>query len=168
MDYQQTNTIDSQTMRHYSNDNLVVLHCHHYLSLFTQLADDAKYLDGPKILANTSKKIFKDVLSKYFKENNIIKLEDKIALSQDYFSKVGLGKMEIKYDDNIVILTKSHVDEGWIKKWNTSEKSINYFGAGYICAVFSIIREKDINIDNVFEIKSIAMGNDISEFLIKE
>lgn len=121
-----------------------------------------------KFLQIHQKKIFKDVLSKYFKENNIIKLEDKIALSEDYFSKVGLGKMEIKYDDNIVILTKSHVDEGWIKKWNTSEKSINYFGAGYISAVFSIIREKDINTDNVFEIKSIAMGNDISEFLIKE
>lgn len=168
MDYQQTNTIDTQTMRHYSNGDLVVLHCHHYLSLFTQLADDAKYLDGPKILANTSKKIFKDVLSKYFKENNIIKIEDKITLSENYFSKIGLGKMEIKYNDNKVILTRSHVDEGWIKKWNTSEKSINYFGTGYISAVFSIIHEKDINTDNVFETKSIAMGNDISEFLIKE
>jgi hypothetical protein len=57
---------DSKRMRHYINNELSVLHCHHYASLFSQLADDAKLLHGDKLLKQASEESFYPVLVDYY------------------------------------------------------------------------------------------------------
>ncbi len=43
---------DTKACRHYLNDKMHVLHCHHYATLYCQLADDCSILDAKRLLAN--------------------------------------------------------------------------------------------------------------------
>ena len=43
-------TFDDKTYRHFLNGEAMVLHCHHYMSLYTQLAETCKEYGGPRIL----------------------------------------------------------------------------------------------------------------------
>ena len=46
-------------------------HCHHFATLYTQLADDAKDFHGERLLKEASEDTFFHVLSEYFCANNI-------------------------------------------------------------------------------------------------
>ena len=58
---------DPISKRHYLNDIQSVYHCHHYTSLYTQLAIDAKETE---LLALSAEESFFEVLSTYYKKNN--------------------------------------------------------------------------------------------------
>ena len=59
---------DPVSNRHYLNDVCTVLHCHHYATLYTQLADDAEDFHGVRLMVEAAEDTFYEVLSKYYEK----------------------------------------------------------------------------------------------------
>lgn len=160
-------SFDPITKRHYINGFQAVLHCHHYSTLYTQLALDA---NEAELLKECARDSFRSILDSYFKENpQISTIQDKIDIAVQYYSLLGLGKMKVKYLGDYsgeVELISSHVDSGWIKKWGTYDKPVNYITAGFIEAMFESILNLPSGTFLANEVQSIVMGNSISLFKI--
>jgi predicted hydrocarbon binding protein len=161
---------DFEKKRFYLNKESTVLHCHHYTTLLTQLADDSRNFDGPEILYSTAEESFYPILTKYFQEHNITSHQDRVSIVQQYFSYIGLGLIKINFQDNksTVEMPYSHLDEAWIKKWKSSDKPVNYLSQGFLAAAFSAITDNKPETFKVQEIQSIACGADISKFTVKK
>lgn len=157
---------DFSRKRLYLNNEPIVLQCHHYTTLLTQLANDAAKFNGPKIMFSTSEETFYPILSKYFKENNVISYEDRASIVEQYYSYIGLGLMKLDIKEFTTELLHSHLDEAWLKKWSVSEKPVNYITQGFIAAAFSAITDNNPETFNVQEIQSIACGAETSKFII--
>ena len=169
MDFKVKHTFDPIKCRHYLNEELSVMHCHHYSTLYTQLAEDAELFDGRKILFDVSEENFFNVLKKYFTKNNISDLNDMVTIAEQYWSFVGMGKVKITslgVSCGGAELTSSHVDEGWLKKWGKHKSPINHITRGFLAAVWSLLNDVNIGIFEVVEVSSIVMGNAKSEFKI--
>ncbi len=160
---------DPKTCRHYLNDQVSVLHCHHYATLYTQLADDCGFIDAKKLLAEVAEDIFFDTLSSYYKKYKIDSVEDRIAIAVQYYALSGLGEMEVIYagiDSGEVELAHSHLDAGWIKKWGNREKPVNFITCGYISGMFSAIFDKPARSYITIETKGIVSGAERSNFKV--
>jgi hypothetical protein len=158
---------DPGSDRHYLNGIVSVLHCHHYTTLYTQLAIDAKETD---LLESVSEETFYSVLKNYYKDHGVSDIKEKIDLACQYFATVGMGRMEVIFAGNFsgkVNLLKSHVDEGWIKKWGTCHKPVNYIAAGFISALFNLLFDTPIGTYKAREQESIAMGAEKSVFCVE-
>lgn len=157
---------DAGRMRHYLNGQLSVLHCHHYASLYTQLAIDAQETE---LLAGVSEETFAGVLTDYFEANGVESIDERVAAACDYFAVMGLGKMSVSYlgnDSGQIVLEESHVDKGWIKKWGQFDAPVNHIGRGYIAGMFSAIWGKPLRTFQVRETESIVMGAEKSCFKV--
>jgi hypothetical protein len=133
---------DRKRSRHLTNGETYVLHCHHYATLYTQLAEDVSMTDGKKILIEVAEDVFGERLAFLFKSNQAENLEDKIQVAEKYYAFVGLGKMKVEYcgpNTGSVVLEKSHIDEGWMKKWGKREKPVNYITCGFIAGMFNAL-----------------------------
>lgn len=159
---------DFKTKRFYLNNEPTVLHCHHYTTLLTQLANDAAKFNGPQIMFSTAEETFYSILAKYFKENNVVSFDDKASIVEQYYAYIGLGLMKININESSVELIHSHLDEAWLKKWSVSEKPVNYITQGFIAAAFSAITDNTPETFNVQEIQSIACGTETSKFIIEK
>jgi predicted hydrocarbon binding protein len=159
---------DSEKARQYLNGVHSVLHCHHYTALFSQLADDAKLLNGPKLLADAAEEMAHDVLKDFFEYNKVENVNDRKTLVESHFSYVGLGKLKIELENESgsAVMESSHVDESWIKKWGNREQPVNYIGQGFLAGAFSAIFSEEINSFQVEEIESIVSGAERSTFKI--
>ncbi len=157
---------DAVKKQHYLNGSLTVLHCHHYTTLYTQLALDA---NETRLLAEPAEETFYGELAAYLKQQNITALTTKIELACDYYAAVGLGTMEVVSlgdDSGVVRLNSSHVDAGWLKKWGQHTAAVNYIGGGFIAAMFAVITGKPAGSFNAIETSSIVMGSPYSQFSV--
>ena len=157
---------DLEKTRHYLNGELTVLHCHHFATLYSQLAIDA---NETELLAETCQETFHSQLAEYYEKHSVESINDRIELASQYFVALGLGKLHVQYlgkDSGKVILTNSHIDEGWVKKWGKYDKPVNYIGAGFIAGMCAAIYNKPIGTFKVREDQSIVMGAEQSEFTI--
>lgn len=157
---------DKRTTRHYMNGQLTVLHCHHYSTLYTQLAIDA---GETKLLTEVSESTFYNVLTDYFENHTISNLADRVSIACQYYSAMGLGVLEvISMGENSgeIKLPYSHLDKGWITKWGIYDKPVNYISAGYINAMFSAVMNKPMNSFDALEISSIVKGDEFSLFKV--
>lgn len=161
---------DAQRNRHYLNNNLTVLHCHHYATLFTQLGLDAKEIvDGTRILKESIEDTFFEALSGYFSQNNVTEAGERMDVAVQMFSAVGMGKMSvISHSENggEVDMPVAYVDEGWLKKWGKSNSPVNFIGQGYLAAMFSAVYGKSCQTYTISETQSRVMGADKSVFKI--
>lgn len=161
---------DPQRKRHYLNNQLTVLHCHHYATLFTQLGLDAKEIvDGTRILKESIEDVFNEVLKKYYQQNNVTDTSDRVEIARKMFSAIGMGKMEVvSYDESggEIEMPFSYVDEGWLKKWGKSNEPVNYIGRGYLAGMFSAVYDKPCRAYKVTESQSRVMGAGKSVFQI--
>ncbi len=158
---------DPKSCRHSLNGETTVLHCHHYASLYTQLADDCSLLDAKKLLAEVSEETFYQILSDYYKNHNVTNLEDRFKIAEEYYSVCGMGKMEVICagpDSGEVELSHSHIDEGWIKKWGKRDKPVNFITSGYIAAAFAAAFGREMKTYTVTETESIVSGAEKSHF----
>ncbi|MBN2083178.1 hypothetical protein JW859_13350 [bacterium] len=158
---------NSQTCRHTLNGHTSVLHCHHYATLYSRLADDCGMLDGRKLLFECAEDSFLEVLCSYYAEQGIDSIEDRIAIAEQYYAVTGLGKMNIKCagaESGEVELLHSHVDEGWIKKWGKRDSAVNFITCGYIAAVFSAVFDHPARSYTVAEFASLVKGDERSRF----
>ncbi len=153
------------TNRHFLNGVQTVYHCHHFTTLYTQLALDA---GETNLLASVSEESFFKLLSDYYAENNISKINERILIATQYYSALGLGVIEV---ENLgafsatINSSNSHIEEGWVSKWGTYDKPINYIGCGYVSAMMSAILDKPIGTYGTHEIDSIVMGSKKTIFM---
>jgi len=160
---------DAARNRHYLNDQLSVLHCHHYATLFTQLALDAKDLvDGTGILKEAAEDVFYGVLTNYYQKNSVSDAQEKIKVAIEMFSAFGMGKMSVSGDagGGEVKLPHAYVDEGWLKKWGKFKAPVNFIGAGYIAGMFAAAYDKPSKTYKVEETQSRVTGAAESVFKV--
>ncbi len=156
--------LEAKSKKRYLNGISSVLHCHHFITLYTQLAMDA---EETNLLEEVAQDNFYDVLNKYFVEHNISDLQEKAEISCQYYSVLGLGTIDIKYisESSAEIVSKnSHIDKGWVMKWGNNDKAVNFIGRGYISAMLSVILAKPIGTFKTYEIKSIVKGDNETVF----
>ncbi|MCL1851435.1 MAG: hypothetical protein FWF88_00165 [Peptococcaceae bacterium] len=156
---------DKERCRHEINGLTAVLHCHHFASLTTQLANDCQLLDAKKLLMQCAEDTFHLVLTDYYQQNAITGIEERLHVGEQYFAEVGLGKLKVSYAgpySGEVVLEHSHLDEGWIKKWGRTDKPINYVGCGFVCALFAAAYNRNRREYTALELQSIARGADVS------
>ncbi len=160
---------DPRTSRHTINGETSVLHCHHYATLYSQLADDCGMLDGKQLLAEVAEDTFLKILSDYYKVNGLSCPKERIQIAEQYYAATGLGKLKVCFmgpDSGEVELPFSHVDQGWIKKFGRRDKPVNFITSGYIAALFSAVNGKPARSYQVIESQSIVTGAECSRFLV--
>jgi predicted hydrocarbon binding protein len=161
-------TFDEKIYRHYMNGRLSVLHCHHYMTLTTKAAEELNDLGGVRILRESAEDSIRPFLDDYIQQHGIASVEDKLSVGCEYYKVMGMGKMTAEGGDTggTVRLSKSHVDQGWIKKWGPHDKCINHFTAGYIAAMFGAAFGKPARSYNVTETAAIVKGDSESVFRV--
>lgn len=160
---------DPRSSRHYNDGAVSVLHCHHYITLYCQLADDAEQLNGKELLFKAAEMAFLPVLARYFERHAISELSDRVALAEEYWKLCGMGTLRFDYVGDMTAsahMDHSHVDEGWIKKWGKRDKPVNFVGQGYLAAALAAIHGRPVGSYKVNEIASIVSGEARSEFSI--
>ena len=155
-----------QSKRHSINGHDVALHCHHFTTLYTQLAIDS---NKASLLEDCAERSFYPMLAEYFRSKGVIGVANRIEIGCQLYAAVGLGSLSIRSlgnDTGEAEILISHVDKGWIKKWGKSDKPVNYIGCGFIAALVSSVLEQPIETFFVTEVSSIAMGESTSHFNI--
>jgi hypothetical protein len=156
---------DKQKCRHAINGLTSVLHCHHFATLTTQVANDCGLLDGKKLLAECAEDTFYLLLTRYYRDHSITGMAERVEIAEQYFSAMGLGKLKVKYAgpySGEVVLEHSHVDEGWLQKWGPADKPVNHIGCGYVTALFSAVYDRPRREFLAVEQQSIVRGADVS------
>ena len=163
-------SFDDNTFRQYINGFNFVMHCHHYMALTTKLALQLADIGGPEILAQTCEDSIRPVLDQYFRENGINAFKDRLEVGAEFFSFMGLGKLDISGSEGggRVLVLRSHVDEGWKIKFGKSSEPLNYFTRGYVAAVFAAAAGADARSYAVDEKTSIAAGGDSGEMQVSK
>jgi hypothetical protein len=166
-DFEIDHKFDPITNRHYMNGFCTVLHCHHYATLYTQLADDAEQFKGISLLKEASEDTFYEVLDDYYKKHGIETIDEKVSIAEQYWQAVGMGLIRFtgvgKYATTAV-MEYSHLDEGWLKKWGSRDKPVNFFTCGFVAAVAALINGKKPRSFTVKEHKGLVCGDDVSSF----
>lgn len=160
-------SFDQTRMRHLTEGRTTVLHCHHYATLFTQLALDADQFNGPALLAQASAEAFGSPLREYLSKHKVTERADRIAIAEQYFAFMGLGQVRFECSDGQAMATMrhSHIDEGWTKKWGQRQRPVNYVGCGYVQgAIAAIFYLKNAQTVTVRETQSIVCGASSSKF----
>jgi hypothetical protein len=163
-------TFDDKTYRHAMNGHESVLHCHHYMSLTTKLAEDFNDVGGVQILRETAEDTIRPLLDSYFSENSVKSTDERLKLGAEYYAVMGMGLMDVSGNDKSgkVVLKHSHVDEGWVKKWGKSKSFINHFTCGFVAAVFGAAFDMPPRSFRAEEISSIATGNEESVIAVSK
>lgn len=162
-------TFDNKTYRHYMNGFLSVMHCHHYMTLLTKLAGNFDDVGGLRILRESVEDSVRPLFTDYIQKHKLASPEEKLNVGKEYYSIMGMGIMEVKgsEQEGEVTLTRSHVDQGWIKKWGKHDKSVNHWTCGYIAAMFGAAFDKPPRSYETEEIASIIKGDKASKFTVK-
>jgi hypothetical protein len=162
-------TLDPDTYRNSLNGHPVVMHSHHYLALITKLVEDMQDIGGPTILQDVVEETMRLVIDDYIQKHGVSSASDKCNVGREYFSLFGLGKMVVTGDENggEVKLLRSHLDEGWVMKWGSHDKPINYVARGFIAAMFAAAFNKPMKSYSVTETESLVAGASESKFIVK-
>ena len=162
-------TFDDKTYRHYMNGFLTVMHCHHYMTLLTKLAKDFDDIGGTAILKESVEDSIRPLIDDYCAKNNLASFQDRLDVGREYYSVMGMGKMEVSGSEQggEVTLSRSHVDQGWTKKWGENDAPVNFWTCGYISAMFAAAANKPARSYEVVEESSMVMGNESSKFSVK-
>lgn len=155
---------DARAKRHFLNGVQSVYHCHHYTALYTQLAIDA---GETTLLSATAEECFYDILVQYYTKNEIKDYQSRADIACQYYSAIGMGLLELEHigdNSGVFVSKKSHLEEGWIKKWSNYDKPVNYIGCGYVSAMMSAILDKPLGTFVTSETESIVKGSEKTVF----
>lgn len=154
-----THRFDQQQKRHYLNGVQTVYHCHHYATLYTQLAIDA---GETNLIAECAEDSFYALFVAHFKQANLQDLAARIDMGCQYYAAIGLGTLALGFvGDNAAQLYSSHahLEQGWIKKWGQYDRPVNFIGCGYVSALLAAALDQPARSFNTFEVASIVVGD---------
>ncbi|MGB7135239.1 MAG: hypothetical protein WBD46_08115, partial [Acidobacteriaceae bacterium] len=160
---------EPRTCRHLVGDRTYVLHCHHYATLYTQLAEDCGMLDGKKLLAESAEDTFYQILCDFFAAQEPLSIDQRFAIGERFFSVTGMGTLSVRSagpECGEVVLPTAHLDAGWIKKWGKSDRPVNHIARGFIAALFAAAFARPSRTYTVTETASIAAGAPESRFVV--
>jgi hypothetical protein len=160
---------DPRRCRHLLEGRTSVLHCHHYSTLYTQLADDCIMLDARGLLARVSAETFFEILSGLQRKHGWHSPAERLAAAERYYAFAGLGKLKIVSagpDAGEAELERSHIDEGWVRKWGRRNEPVNFITQGFLAAAFAAAFDRTPSDYAVREIVSMVSGADRSRFLV--
>ncbi len=162
-------TFDQESYRHFLNGHEMVLHCHHYMTLTSKMAEDFGDIGATNVLMEVAEETMRPLFDSYIKQHGISSPEDRLAVGKEYYAVMGMGLMEVSgtADGGEVKLPHSHVDEGWIQKWGKRDTPINYFTRGYVAAMFAAAFDKPPQSYEVTETSSIVTGDETSTLVVK-
>ncbi len=163
-------TFDDKTYRHAMNGHESVLHCHHYMSLTTKLAEDFADVGGVRILREVAEDSIRPLLDSYHQTHRVPTGDERLEVGREYYSVMGLGEMEISGDETggQVKLHHSHVDEGWIKKWGKHDRFVNHFSCGFAAAVFAAAFDRPARSYLAKEKASIVIGDEMTVIAVTQ
>lgn len=162
-------SFDDKTYRHYLNGTLTVMHCHHYMALATQLAEQFADIGAPEIMAGAVEDSVRPMFDDYFLKNGVATVAEKMAVAMEYYSVIGMGKMTAKGNEQAgeVLLSSSHVDKGWEIKWGKRDTPMNYWTRGYIAAMFAATFGKPARSYKAEEVEALIAGAPQSKFIVR-
>ena len=134
--------------------------------MYTQLAIDARQTT---LLSDVAEDCFGDVLRAYYKTHALVEIDDRLSIACQYYSAVGLGKMVVRHlgpDTGEVEVERSHIDEGWLKKWGKYDRPVNYITAGFVSGLIAATFDLPPRSFEVTEVDSMAMGAQTGRFQI--
>jgi len=155
----------------YINSDPSVMHCHHYSAIFTRLAIDFESHGGTKNMAEAMEEAVYLALRKVFIGEEIKAVHERIRMVEEYFRLTGLGEIKLHADSatgGTATLSRSHIDEGWVKKYGNSKVPVNHVARGFLAGAFEVIHGKPLRSYDVEESASMAMGKAKGDFVIKE
>jgi predicted hydrocarbon binding protein len=160
---------DEKTYRHQINDVPVVSHPHHYTVALTQLAASLEEYNAIEILAESAEDSIRPFLDEQHARSNVSSPEEKLEETQKIYEYIGLGKIEYSGDEKEgeVVLTRSHVDEGWLSKLGRNDRPVNHLTRGLIAAMFASAYNVPGRSYEVTETASLVMGDSASRFSVK-
>jgi hypothetical protein len=151
------------------NGVTTVLHCHHYATLYCQLAEDAGMVNGKALMAKAAEYAFLPLLADYFTQHGVTGTDDRIRLVEEYWRMNGMGTLEfdcLGWMSATAVMAHSHVDEGWIAKWGKRGTPVNFIAHGYLAAAVAAIYGQPAGSYTVQETQSIVAGASESRFAI--
>ncbi len=160
---------DPRRSRHFVEGLTSVLHCHHYATLYTQLADDCTLLDARALLARVAAESFFEILVRIQRRNGLERPAERLAAAEQYYAFAGLGRLKVTAagpDAGEAELERSHIDEGWIRKWGRRDKPVNFITQGFLAATFAAAFDGRPAQYAVQEIASIVSGAARSRFQV--
>lgn len=162
-------TFDEETFRHSINGHEVVLHCHHYMTLTSKLAETFSDLGADQVLREATEDSIRPVLDSYFAEHNVTLPEERLAIGAEYYAFMGLGLMEVVgvAGGGQAKLKHSHIDEGWVKKWGNHTKPVNHVTCGFLAAMFAAAFSRPARSYKAGETASIVMGAPESVLVVR-
>jgi len=168
MSIQIEHSFDDKTYRHFVNGFLTVMHCHHYMSLATRLAEHFADIGAPRIMAESAEDSVRPMLDDYIAKHGITAPADRLAVGTDYYSAMGMGKLEATGTEagGEVVMKHSHIDQGWIMKWGNRDTPMNYWTCGYIAAMFGAAFGKPARSYRVEETASLVTGAPEGKFTV--
>ncbi len=161
-------TFDSTNYRHYMDGINSVLHCHHYITLTQKTAHKYAAMGGNKILTESAEDAFRPLFDAGIQKNNLADPASRLAACTEYYSAMGMGLVNMKGDASggEATLQRSHVDQGWLKKFGPSQLPVNYVTCGFLAAAFAAAHGKPARSYQVTETASIAKGDPESKFSV--
>lgn len=163
-------TFDDGTFRHYMNGHPSVLHCHHYMALTTRVATKFRSLGADRILAESTEDSMRVLLDDYVRKHSLPVGLERLRMAAEYYAVMGLGRLQLEGDASggTVTLQRSHVDEGWVKKFGPCDHPINHVTRGYAAAAFACAFERSARAYVVTEASSMAMGAGQGTMVVSE
>jgi predicted hydrocarbon binding protein len=161
-------SFDEQTYRKRVNGFDIVGHSHNLMSIVIKLADKFDEFGGTRILAESAEDAFRPIFDDYVKKHGLPTGQERLQMAAEIFETLGMGLMKNNGTaaGGEVILTRSHVDEGWKMKFGQADHPLNYFARGFIAAMFECAFDRPARSYQVKETASMAMGNEQNLFSV--
>ena len=64
----------------------------------------------------------------------------------------------------LLISLEKLVDEGWLKKWGSRDRPVNFITAGFVAAVSALVNKKPARSFSVKETAGLVCGDEVSAF----
>lgn len=154
-------TFDDKSYRHYMNGHETVLHCHHYMTLTTKLAEKWAEQGGTRILREVAEDSMRPLFDDTIRKHQVASADERLEVGKEYYAVMGMGRLEVTGTESggEVRMSHSHIDEGWIQKWGQHDKAVNHFTCGYAAAMFAAAFDKPPRSYEVSETSSIVKGD---------
>jgi hypothetical protein len=150
----------------------LIFHCHHYNTYLQRtIRDDARDIDSVPFLIGAAAESARHQLQAVFAERGVVDVSERKALAAALYRWQGLGVFDLSgltERGGDVSTAHSHYDLGWTEKFGRATKPVAFFAAGWLVGALEAIYELPVGGLNVAQTASIAAGDAVSSFALRE